>query len=59
MKDAKKSTVNSEPGNLEEQIRRRAYQLYEQRGREEGHEAEDWQRAEEELIGKGRSATAA
>ena len=33
--------------NLAEQIRRRAYDLYEARGREEGHETEDWLRAEE------------
>jgi len=61
MKDAKKSiaSVGSELGKLEEQIRRRAYQLYEERGKEDGHEAEDWHRAEEEVRGKERSATAA
>ena len=36
--------------NLEEEIRRRAYEFYEQRGRESGHELEDWLRAEEELV---------
>ena len=45
--------------NLTDQIRRRAYELYEQRGREEGHELEDWLRAEEEVTGrKVRAATA-
>ena len=34
---------------LEYQIRVRAYQLYEARGREDGHELEDWFRAKEEL----------
>ena len=28
--------------DLEEQTRRRAYELYERRGREAGHETEDW-----------------
>ena len=37
--------------NLAEEIRRRAYELYEARGREEGHETEDWLRAEEEITG--------
>ena len=32
----------------QEQIRVRAYQLYEQRGREDGHEFEDWLQAESE-----------
>jgi hypothetical protein len=30
-------------------VRVRAYQLYEQRGKEDGHDLEDWLRAEEEL----------
>ncbi len=33
----------------EEQIRRRAYQLYEQRGRNGGHAEEDWFEAESEI----------
>ena len=36
--------------DLEEQIRRRAYELYERRGREDGHETEDWLEAEAELA---------
>jgi hypothetical protein len=35
---------------LEEEIRRRAYAFYEQRGREDGHDIDDWLRAEEELT---------
>jgi Protein of unknown function (DUF2934) len=35
--------------NLEEQIRRRAYELYEARGREEGRAIEDWLRAKAEI----------
>jgi hypothetical protein len=44
---------------LEYQIRLRAYELYEARGREDGHELDDWLRAKEELtIKKFRTATA-
>jgi len=35
--------------NIEDEIRRRAYELYEQRGREDGHDVEDWLRSEEEI----------
>jgi len=34
---------------LEDQIRRRAYELYERRGSVDGHDMEDWLRAEEEI----------
>ena len=43
---------------LEDQIRRRAYELYVERGREDGHEEEDWLRAKEEITSK-KSRTAA
>jgi len=36
----------------EEYIRKRAYQIYEQRGREDGHDKEDWYQAEAEIVGK-------
>ncbi len=36
--------------NVENEIRRRAYELYEQRGREGGHDLEDWLRAEKEVT---------
>jgi len=35
--------------SLEDEIRRRAHELYEQRGGEHGHDLEDWLRAEEEI----------
>ncbi len=38
-----------ETPNVEDEIRRRAYELYEQRGKEDGHEVEDWLRAEQEI----------
>jgi hypothetical protein len=36
--------------SLEEQISRRAYELYEQRGKEHGRADEDWLRAEREIL---------
>jgi hypothetical protein len=44
---------------LEEQIRLRAYELYEARDREDGHELDDWLQAEAEIIGTGQRASAA
>jgi hypothetical protein len=41
---------NESAVDLEEQIRRRAYELYERRGRQVGHETEDWLQAEAELA---------
>ena len=35
---------------LQEQIRRRAHELYEQRGRNDGHELDDWLQAESEVT---------
>ena len=35
----------------EEFIRLRAYEIFEQRGCEHGHDLEDWLKAEEELLG--------
>lgn len=45
----------SDQGSLElteEYIRERAYQLYEQRGRQDGHDVEDWLEAEAEILGR-------
>jgi hypothetical protein len=36
--------------DLQEQIRRRAHELYEQRGRDDGHELDDWLQAESEVT---------
>ena len=36
--------------DLHEQIRRRAYDLYAQRGRENGHDLDDWLQAESEMT---------
>jgi hypothetical protein len=62
--DATKKQPTTEISELQEfeleyQIRLRAYQLYEARGREDGHEEEDWFRAKEEIaIKKFRTASA-
>ena len=39
---------------IEEEIRIRAYELFEQRGRLEGYHDEDWARAEAEVLAKYR-----
>jgi Protein of unknown function (DUF2934) len=46
------ATVASDPEELERQIGRRAYEIYEARGREDGHDLDDWLRAEEEITSK-------
>ena len=53
------TSVTSEPQELEHQIRLRAYELYEERGREDGHEQEDWVRAEAEITNKKARTVAA
>jgi len=39
-------------------IRRRAYELFEQRGRQHGHDFDDWLRAEAEVYGHRQARTA-
>ena len=54
-KTASVSTAKPDEGSLElteELIRVRAYQLYEKRGCEHGHDFEDWLEAEAEVFGK-------
>jgi hypothetical protein len=45
-------------GNLDEEIRRRAYELYQERGGEHGREHEDWFRAETEVRARSSSRSA-
>ena len=55
----KPPTSINEPQELEHQVRERAYELYEERGREDGHDEEDWLRAKEEItMKKFRTASA-
>jgi hypothetical protein len=44
---------------LQERIRERAYELYEQHGREDGHDCDDWLQAESEITGKRMKTVAA
>jgi len=44
-----KSSQATQPDPSLEQIQIRAYELYEEGGRQCGHEVEDWLRAEQEL----------
>ncbi len=45
--------------HVEEQIRQRAYEFYEARGREDGHDVEDWLRAEQEIASRSTRSVAA
>ena len=45
---------NQADARIEEEIRIRAYELFEQRGRQEGFHDEDWTRAEAEVLARYR-----
>lgn len=42
--------VTKSTPDLQEQIRRRAHELYEKRWKDEGHELDDWLQAESEVT---------
>jgi len=44
---------------LQEEVSRRAYELYEARGREDGRDVDDWLQAESELAQQQAKALAA
>jgi hypothetical protein len=44
------SRANIVPINLEEEVRRRAFELYQQRGCVAGYETQDWLTAEREVL---------
>ena len=46
----RKTLTKTQAENLDQQIRNRAYELYEARSREGGYELDDWLRAEEEIT---------
>ena len=52
------SRNNVVPMNLEDEIRRRAYELAQQRGFEGGSETEDWLAAEREVLQRYRQQSA-
>jgi hypothetical protein len=43
--------------NLEEQVRKRAYELYLERGGQGGSDRDDWLKAEAEILGQGSEQT--
>jgi len=55
----KSGSPNLVPINLDDEIRRRAYELYQQRGTASGSEAEDWLTAEREIKQRYRKQQSA
>ena len=47
-----KVSVMTDPMLSQDKIRRRAYELYENRGCEPGQDHQDWVRAEQEVLGR-------
>jgi hypothetical protein len=48
---AENGSVQLHPG-IEDEIRTRAYELYQERGGQHGFDQEDWRRAETEILSK-------
>jgi len=44
--------------NLQERVRQRAYELFQERGGQHGNAEEDWARAEAEILGHSERRTA-
>ncbi len=60
MKRSKSEMIQSpDTPTYEELIRRRAFELYELRGKVDGFDREDWMQAEAEIVGSKRLAKAA
>jgi hypothetical protein len=49
-----KVAMMPDPARSQDMIRERAYELYEKRGREPGQDEQDWVRAEQEILNRGR-----
>ena len=52
-------STNANEDRLQDQIRTRAYELYEARGYADGHDVEDWYQAEDELLDHAKPSRAA
>jgi len=50
LNETQRQSIQTQTPELDEKIRRRAYELYEQRGRTDGSELEDWVQAEAEVL---------
>lgn len=55
----KETRATESPVDSQEQVRRRAFELYELRGRKDGHDLDDWLQAELELAPHQSKAVAA
>lgn len=55
---ASATSISAPSDDLQETIRERAYQLYKQRGGQDGMDKEDWARAEREILERFRGRTA-
>ena len=58
-KSGRKSNSAEAQLDIEEQIRQRAYEIYEQRGSGDGNDIEDWLAAEREFRGTEAEKAAA
>lgn len=56
MKETPRPASTATEKKLEEQIRRRAYEVYEARGRGDGLDLEDWLQAEIDITGNATKA---
>lgn len=54
-----RSPKPAQSGVIEKRIRRRAYALYEQRGRVDGFALDDWLQAKNEIVGSKPTVKAA
>lgn len=52
MEEVRTTVIKLADQEIIEEIRIRAYEFFEQRGRHEGHDHEDWARAEAEILAK-------
>ncbi len=55
---AKVATVTTRTVDLQEAIRQRAYEYFEQRGYQHGADFEDWIRAEKEILARFNASAA-
>ena len=58
MKETSKPSGTPTEKKIEQQIRRRAYELYEARGRGNDHDLDDWLEAEAEITGRAERSAA-
>jgi len=56
---ATKAQTAKPPTDLQEHVRRRAFELYEQRGKQDRHDLDDWLQAESELVQQRAKVAAA